>query len=82
MSEAESDAFLTAYFGDRPDAALRRAHSAMQCASLLRETMWAMVSDLHLSAPGADYAAYTVENLERLEAALDAYQSTYGKLAA
>jgi hypothetical protein len=41
-----------------------------------------MVSELHLSAPGADYAAYTEENLARLGAALDAYQSKYGKLSA
>ena len=45
--------------------------SAMQCASLLREAMWSMVSELHLAAPGADYAAYTAENLARLDAALE-----------
>ena len=54
----------------------------MQCASLLREAMWSMVSELHLSAPGADYVAYTAENLARLEAALDTYRTTYGKLSA
>ena len=37
----------------------------MQCASLLREAMWSMVSELHLDAPGVDYVAYTEENLER-----------------
>jgi glycine/D-amino acid oxidase-like deaminating enzyme len=31
----------------------------MQCASLLREAMWSMVSELHLDAPGVDYVAYT-----------------------
>ena len=41
-----------------------------------------MVSELHLSAPGADYVAYTAENLARLDAALDTYQTTYGKLTA
>ena len=40
-----------------------------------------MVSELHLSAPGADYVAYTAENLARLDAALDTYETTYGKLA-
>ncbi len=50
----------------------------MQCASLLREAMWSMVSELHLNAPGADYVAYTGENLARLEAALDSYKMKYG----
>ena len=38
-----------------------------------------MVSELHLDAPGVDYVAYTAGNLARLEAALDAYRTTYGK---
>jgi hypothetical protein len=53
----------------------------MQCASLLREAMWSMVSELHLDAPGVDYVAYTAENLSRLDAALEAYRSRYGKTA-
>ncbi len=69
---------LAAYFGHEPDAALQRAFAAMQCASLLREAMWSMVSELHLDAPGADYAAYTAENLTRLEQAVERYRSRYG----
>ncbi|MBX3582442.1 MAG: phosphotransferase family protein [Rhizobiaceae bacterium] len=79
MSPEESEEMLAEYFGRKPDDDLKRSHAAMQCASLLRETMWSMVSELHLSAPGADYVAYTAENLTRLEASLDAYQSIYGK---
>lgn len=75
----QADELLTAYFGAVPDAALKKSHAAMQCASLLREAMWSMVSELHLDAPGVDYAAYTQENLEALDAAVDAYRSTYGK---
>jgi thiamine kinase-like enzyme len=81
MSAGESEELLAEYFGSMPDAALKRSHAAMQCASLLRETMWSLVSELHLSAPGVDYVAYTSENLARLDAALDTYQKTYGKLA-
>ena len=55
----ESDELLAAYFGATPDAEIRRSHAAMQCASLLREAMWSMVSELHLDAPGVDYVAYT-----------------------
>jgi hypothetical protein len=51
----------------------------MQCASLLREAMWSMVSELHLSAPGVDYVAYTDENLSRLAEALERYRLAYGK---
>jgi thiamine kinase-like enzyme len=81
MSAEESEALLAEYFGGKPEGGLVRSHAAMQCASLLREAMWSMVSELHLSAPGADYVAYTAENLARLDAALDNYQKTYGKLA-
>ena len=77
MSVEESDALLNDYFGSKPDGDLRRAHSAMQCASLLREAMWSMVSELYLDAPGVDYVAYTAENLERLDAALDRYHSAF-----
>lgn len=80
MTAEESDELLGAYFGGKPDQAIRRSHQAMQCASLLREAMWSMVSELHLSAPGVDYVAYTAENLGKLEAALETYQNQYGKL--
>ena len=81
MATAEADALLGAYFGAPPAPALRRAYAAMQCASLLREAMWSMVSELHLDAPGADYVAYTADNLARLETALDAYRRHFGKTA-
>ncbi|AOF93910.1 choline/ethanolamine kinase family protein [Sinorhizobium sp. RAC02] len=79
LSPEQADDFLAAYFGGAPDAALLHSHAAMQCASLLREAMWSMVSELHLTAPGADYVGYTSENLDRLDQALDHYRSTYGK---
>ena len=75
----ESEVLLEAYFQVRPDAGLKRAHAAMQCASLLREAMWSMVSELYLNAPGVDYVAYTDENLQRLHQALEHYRTTYGK---
>jgi thiamine kinase-like enzyme len=74
-----AEAVLELYFGGSPPPGLRRSHAAMQCASLLREAMWSMVSELHLSAPGVDYVAYTRENLEKLEEALDHYRARYGR---
>jgi thiamine kinase-like enzyme len=72
--------FLLTCLGHEPDAAFLRSHAAMSCASLLREAMWSMISELHLDAPGVDYVAYTTENLERFERALEVYQNTYGKI--
>jgi thiamine kinase-like enzyme len=72
LSTAQEEWLLEAYF-DRPVTDdLRRRYAAMKCASLLRETMWSMVSEIH-SALDFDYAAYTAENLKRFEAALAAF---------
>lgn len=59
---------IARYFGRPVDHALRVKAAAMTAASLLRETMWAMVSEIH-STVDFDYAAYTAENLERFETA-------------
>ena len=79
MDDETAERLLTTYFGRPSDKPVKRSFDAMQCASLLREAMWAMVSELHLSAPGVDYADYTQENLTRLSAALDRYHSKHGK---
>ena len=79
FSPEAADDFLAAYFGHAASPDILRSHAAMQCASLLREAMWSMVSEIHLSAPGADYEAYTQDNLDRLGKALDRYRTTYGK---
>lgn len=70
---------LARYFGTAPDPALLRSHAAMQCAALLRETLWSLVSELHLNAPGVDYTAYTAETLAAFDLAFDAYRSRFGK---
>lgn len=80
MSPDQARVLLESYFDKPADAGLLRAFEAMKCASLLRETMWAMVSDLHLSAPGADYAAYITENRAGLDAQIAVYEAIYGKL--
>ena len=66
---------LEAYFGARRCASSARRYQAMKCASLLRETMWSMVSELH-STLDFDYAAYTADNLGRFEAALAALRQS------
>ena len=75
--DADQEAWLLdAYFGTPADAVLVRRYRAMKCASLLRESMWSMVSEIH-SRLDFDYVAYTDENLARFEDAWSAFQ---GKL--
>lgn len=69
---AEDAALLELYFGRPADEALMSSLRAMKAASLLRETMWSMVSEVH-SAVDFDFAAYTAENLQRFEAAWDRF---------
>ncbi|MCC2110560.1 MAG: phosphotransferase family protein [Hyphomicrobiales bacterium] len=79
FGENETAELLTRYFGAPPSEPILRSHAAMQCASLLREAMWSMVSELHLDVPGVDYVAYTAENLDALDRALAAYRTRFGK---
>jgi thiamine kinase-like enzyme len=67
-------ALLEAYFERPPDDALQRRYQAMKCASLLREAMWSMVSEIHLQID-FDYEAYTTDNLDRFDAALRAFRA-------
>jgi thiamine kinase-like enzyme len=80
MTDAAAEELLCAYFGRVPEPELRRSFDAMQCASLLREAMWAMVSALYLATPGVDFPTYARENLAKLDQSLDLFQSKYGFL--
>jgi len=72
--EPLDEAWLLEQYFERPvDDGLLRGYAAMKCASLLRETLWSMVSERH-SAVEFDYAAYTDDYLGRFDHA-------YGKLA-
>ena len=78
-SELDRDAQMTvlaAYFGADPGSDLVRSFDVMKCASLLRESMWSMVSEIH-SELDIDYGPYTAENLRRFEAAWDEFQSNW-----
>ncbi|MEO1284106.1 MAG: phosphotransferase, partial [Pseudomonadota bacterium] len=68
-AEAE---MLSQYFGVPPTDMLWQSYDAMKCASLLRETMWSMVSEI-TSTLDFDYSEYTRENL-------DAYRAAYASL--
>ncbi len=74
MPERRRERLLEAYFERPVTDELRVRFAAMTAASLLRETMWSMVSEVH-STIDFDYRAYTAENLTRFEAAFAAFGS-------
>jgi len=65
-SEDLEKQLLEMYFEKAVSADLWKRYFAMKCASLLREAMWSMVSEIH-STLDFDYGQYTTENLERFE---------------
>ena len=65
---------LEAYFEVPLTEELWKRYLAMKTASLLRETMWSMISQLH-STLDFDYAAYTAENHARFSLALEEFRS-------
>lgn len=72
LSETQESEMLEIYYGKPANAGLLRRYHAMKCASLLRETMWSMVSEA-ISDLEIDYAAYTTENAGRFEHAYDTF---------
>ena len=69
LSEAQERWLLETYFERPLDEALWIRYQAMKCASLLRESMWSMVSEIH-STLDFDYEAYTAENLARFDSSM------------
>jgi thiamine kinase-like enzyme len=67
----ENEKWLLEHYFERPlDAGLQAEYLAMKAASLLRETVWSMVSET-TSTIDFDYAAYSRLNLDRYRAAWD-----------
>ncbi len=77
LSPQQEDWLLETYFEAPVTDELRRRYTAMKCASLLREAMWSMVSEIH-SELDFDYAGYTAENLAGFHAALAAFRKEQG----
>lgn len=73
LSEAQERAMLEQYF-EEPFDSRWRPYQAMKCASLMRETLWSMTSEIH-STLDFDYAAYTAANMARLDAALSDFRN-------
>lgn len=75
LTPKQEEGMLEAYFQAPVTGDLQHRYTAMKCASLLRETMWSMVSE-RTSDIDFDYATYTAENLARFRAALTDFQNT------
>jgi len=73
LSPEQEDGVLETYYQQRVTNRLRRRLAAMKCVSLLRETLWSIVSEIH-STLDFDYMSYTGKNLVRLESALEAFR--------
>jgi thiamine kinase-like enzyme len=80
FAEADEQRLLELYFDETPSDSLRKAFDAMKIASALREAMWAMVSGIYLSAPGADYVAHAKEYLSRTDKAVERFKTRHGSL--
>ena len=71
--EAREDWILETYYQQAVTDRLRHRFAAMTCASLLRETLWSIVSEIH-STIDFDYESYTEKNLNRFEKAYTTFQ--------
>lgn len=76
LSTEQEITMLEAYFGSSMNLKQWRSYYAMKCASLLRETLWSMVSEIH-SDLDVDFADYTQKNLTRFEQSFESFQSDY-----
>jgi len=75
LNESQEIWFLENYFETPISSQLLHRYTAMKCASLLRETMWSMVSEIS-SDIAFDYTSYTSDNLMRFRTAYNNYNQT------
>ena len=70
LDENLENEVLEMYFKEKPSKDLIIKYNAMKTASLLRETMWSMVSEI-TSKIEFNYAEYTSDNLKKFEKSFD-----------
>lgn len=73
MNSQQENDMLRDYFGVVPESEFLKKYNAMKCASLLRESMWSMVSEAH-SLIEFDFPAYTRHNISLFEQAWASHQ--------
>ena len=74
LSQTQRKTVLERYYERPLNDELSFRFAAMTAASLLRETLWSMVSEIH-SKIDFNYSAYTAENLKRYEKAYSAFEA-------
>jgi thiamine kinase-like enzyme len=75
LSEKQEVWMLENYFETSINDLLLRQYQAMKCASLLRETMWSMVSEIH-SQIDFDFVTYSQENLAAFHSAYQLFKQS------
>mgnify|MGYP001165702163 FL=1 len=70
FTEKEEEGLLENYFEKKLSSELFIKYKAIKCASLLRETMWSMVSEI-TSNIDFDYRSYTADNLSKFNKAFN-----------
>lgn len=73
LSSEQEDWILETYYQQPVADRLRRRFAAMKCVSLLRETLWSIVQEMH-STLDFDYEEYTAKNLSRFKNAYEIFQ--------
>ena len=76
LSVSQEKILLERYFDRNLDDRTWHSYNAMKCASLLRETMWSMVSEAYSSIE-FDFSVYTRENRQRFESVYSLYQKNF-----
>jgi len=76
LTAEQEISMLESYYGSSSSLHQWRSYYAMKCASLLRETMWSMISEVY-SEIDVDFATYTGKNLERFEQAFESFHRDF-----
>jgi len=76
LSPQQEDWILETYYNQPVTDRIRRRLAAMKCVSLLRETLWSIVSEI-TSTLDFDYVSYTSKNLSRFENAYEAFRQSF-----
>ena len=76
LNEAHENLMLELYFDGPITDELKHRYLAMKTASLLKESMWSMVSEQTSKLDGIDFAGYTAENIGRFERAYQVYKQS------
>ena len=76
LNKDEENYILEQYYGDSVTSKLMCQLNIIKCASILRETLWSMITEIKLPTD-FDFNAYTHKTLEKYKIQLDSFKSIY-----